>query len=346
LTLRLHVLSLKREDFLSLLFINREITIGQVMEMLKIIQPNSTFSFTVGDQDAQLRLDVYLCKQFPHHSRSFMQKLLEKELVTIDGKKVQKSNILVKKEAHITVHFPELKRSQFLECRDVGARILYEHDHFFIVYKPPFLNVHAPEHECTEATLVDWLITRMPELATVGCDDRPGIVHRLDKETSGLLIVAKNNYAHAIFGDMFRDRQMSKTYYALVQGNPPAEGTIGFPIGRHQVSRQKMTHYPFGHAVARDALTHYKVVEYFNEHALLEVKPVTGRTHQIRVHCAAIGHPIIGDMVYGSKSKFIKRQALHAASISFMYEGQPFTFSVELPEDFTQLLDVVRSRQK
>jgi 23S rRNA pseudouridine1911/1915/1917 synthase len=268
--------------------------------------------------------------------------------VTIDGKKAEKSSMVLKKEEVITIHFPENKAFTFKPCaQEVGASILYEHEHFLIVYKPPFLNVHTPREGYKELCLVDWLVAKMPTLINIGSsDDRPGIVHRLDKDTSGILIVAKNNYAHAVLASLFHDRKVNKTYYALVQGHPPAQGTIPYSIGRDASNWQKRTHFPVGHAAARDALTHYKVLEYVSDSALLEVKPVTGRTHQIRVHCAAIGHPIIGDILYGSSSKEIKRQALHAKSIAFAFEGTEYLFEAELPEDFANVLNSLRNMKQ
>jgi len=314
------------------------------MEISKIIPPNSTFSFNVSADEANIRLDLYLCKQFPSYSRSFIQKLLEQDLITLNGKIISKPGVYLKPATIINVQFPPEKPlgTQRTMPANLGTRIIFEHEHFLIVYKPPFLNVHMPNHESDEVTLVDWLISIFPDLTTVGVSDRPGIVHRLDKETSGLLVIPRNNYSHALFGDLFKSRKIDKTYLAIVQGHPQETGTINYPIRRHPVHRSKMTHMTGITGKVREALTHYKVLDYFKDSALVEVHPITGRTHQIRVHFTALGHPLIGDAIYGSKSKLINRQALHAHSISFEFEGKAFAFTAELPADMEKLLQELK----
>jgi 23S rRNA pseudouridine1911/1915/1917 synthase len=177
--------------------------------------------------------------------------------------------------------------------------------------------------------------------------DRPGIVHRLDKDTSGLLLIARTNYAHATFNTLFQTRTIHKTYLALVHGHPPASGTIDLAIGRHPVNRHTMTTFKAGTYEAarhrtRNAFTAYTVLEYFDEYSLLEVKPVTGRTHQIRVHLAALGHPIVGDAVYGTASKLIARQALHAHRLQFMFDGQEHIFTQPLPGDMANVVSSIK----
>ena len=184
----------------------------------------------------------------------------------------------------------------------------------------------------------------------VGLTDRPGIVHRLDKDTTGILLLARNNPTHAVLCGMFKDRAMHKTYLALVHGHPPKEGAIELAIARDPHNRKKMTHVDLTDlkrvalisTTKREALTHYRVLEYFENSALVEVKPVTGRTHQIRVHFAALGHPLIGDYVYGIKSKEIGRQALHAHRLLFEYEGKEYQFESPLPHDITTLIEKFR----
>ena len=216
----------------------------------------------------------------------------------------------------------------------MGIRILYEHTDFFIVYKPAGILVHAPTHYSEIPTLVDWLVHECKELASVGYADRPGIVHRLDKDTSGILVVPRNNCAHAYFSRLFAQRLMSKKYLALVHGNPPETGIIDYAITRHPTQKHKMTHtMGFG----REATTHYQVLEYFADSALVEVHPVTGSTHQIRVHFASIGHPIMGDAVYGTHCESISRQALHAYQLSFIYQDQYYSFWHDMPLDMKNL---------
>jgi 23S rRNA pseudouridine1911/1915/1917 synthase len=177
----------------------------------------------------------------------------------------------------------------------------------------------------------------------VGAQDRPGIIHRLDKDTSGLMIIPRTHHAYNTFGSLFRNRTIHKTYYALVQGHPPKEGFIDLSIGRHPHIRVKMAtfdkektaHYIKKGYRIRTAFTHYRVIKYFTDYALVEFKPTTGRTHQIRVHASAIGHPIIGDETYGSSSVLIQRQALHAAKLQFQFDNEQFSFSINLPDDIS-----------
>ena len=151
------------------------------------------------------------------------------------------------------------------------------------------------------------------------------------------MIIPRTNYAHTIIGNIFLDRTINKEYLAVVKGHPEPAGTIDFPISRDPHKRNRMTHKQLN---GRSATTHYKVIEYYQHTALVHIKPVTGRTHQIRVHFAAIGHPIVGDAIYGTESKYIKRQALHAHAVSFMYQNTPFRFACEMPQDMQKLINI------
>ena len=231
----------------------------------------------------------------------------------------------------------------------MGVELIFEHPDFLIVYKPAGLLVHATDTAKDEVTLVDWLLKKFKDLSTVGSSDRPGIIHRLDQDTSGLLVIARNNYAHTTIGQMFKDRKVNKTYVAVVTGHPEPEGSIDLSIMRHPVYRNKMTYVKTKgklstkQAKARDALSHYKVIEDFDAHSLVEVKPVTGRTHQIRVHFSGIGHSLVGDKLYGHLSKDIGRQALHSKAIEFEYEGKKYSFEKEPPKDFRHLVEKLRT---
>jgi 23S rRNA pseudouridine1911/1915/1917 synthase len=311
------------------------------MEKSLLIPSDTIISAQVPESQSQARVDLFLPQHFTSYSRNFFQKLIDDKFIKVNGKLVTKHSTLVKSGDIVMVHFPPVMRAEQTvdQAQLPEVSIIYEHEHFLILNKPAGLMVHAPSNRSTAITLVDWLTAHFNEIAQVGSSDRPGIVHRLDKDTSGILIVARNNYAHAAFADMFKNRSISKTYYALVAGHPSREGSIDFRIDRHPTDRNRMAHFTYR---GREALTQYTVREYLKDGALLHVKPVTGRTHQIRVHCAAIGHPILGDPIYGSRSKQISRQALHAAELSFMFEGSSYTFSAETPSDFMMLAQQMR----
>lgn len=298
----------------------------------------------VVEQGASGRLDHFITEYFNHHSRSYVQRLIRDGHVTVNGKQVVKSSLPIKPGDSVAVAEPPpvvLPDPREMPV-DLGVQVLHEHPDFIAVYKPAGLIVHVPEQGFPGITLVDWLIAHFHGLSTLGPTDRPGIVHRLDMHTSGVLLVARTNRGHAQLAAHFKDRTIHKTYLALVTGHPDAQGSIDLPIMRHPVNRNRMTCVkpgdPLHGRTARESLTHYKVLQYFDDYSLVEVKPVTGRTHQIRVHFAAIGHPLVGDPVYGKKSKLIDRQALHAREIAFTYEGQEFCIQAEMPEDMQALI--------
>jgi 23S rRNA pseudouridine1911/1915/1917 synthase len=318
------------------------------------VEPGSTYTFQVTPETHTQRLDTYITNQFPAYSRNFFQQLIEKQCITVNGRIVSRSNNPVRPHDAITIKFPakEAIGIKHEAVQKLGIQIVFEHEHFFIVYKPAGVLVHAPTVQSDTITLVDWIVAFDEQLKSVGCIDRPGIVHRLDKDTSGLLIVSRTNYAHMVFGNHFRDRTINKSYYAIVEGTPPQSGSIDYSIRRDPISRVKMTAVikPTSklnriatqiNANSRDALTHYTCISQSKTHALLDVKPVTGRTHQIRVHCTAIGHPLVGDYVYGSPSSLIARHALHAYSISFVFDGQQFSFNYPMPNDMLALLQTL-----
>lgn len=332
------------------------------METKLLIKPNTTYELTVESHEADMRLDMFIVSRFSDWSRNFFQRLIEQKCVWINGQQAVKQGVRVKVNDRINIFSPaEKKRAFNALAESISVSVLYEHEHFLIINKPAGLNVHPPRPQHEEPSLVDWLLYHYATIAEVGYNDRPGIVHRLDKDTSGIMIVARTAYAHAHFERQFRLRTIKKTYLAVTQGHPDQSGTIDLMIGRHPVERCKMIHVrPDNTAMSHDsttgyqqvagvgkvrhAISHYRVLEYFEHTSLIEVKPVTGRTHQIRVHCAGIGHPLIGDLVYGVKTLLIGRQALHAFSLAFVFDGKEYQFNADLPPDFLKLLNQLRMK--
>ncbi len=320
--------------------------------------PASTVSLIVEESLAGQRIDKYLSQALPNYSRSFFQNLINDGNITINGNLAKSSSLVKPSDAiKIALPNPEVKPIYNPVNTNLGIEIVHTHEHFFIINKPANLLVHQTEVPTAEPTVVDWLLSNYRELIEVGSIERPGIVHRLDKETSGLLVISRSNLAHMAFGEMFKKRTISKSYLAVVQGHPPASGSIDLSIGRHPTQRKKMTTFLpdnsalsttkaaniRSHTSIRNAITHYTVKKYFADSSLVEVHPVTGRTHQIRVHFAAIGHPLVGDYLYGTPSKLISRHALHAASLSFSFQNTPFNFIKEIPDDFKRLISFLEN---
>ena len=334
------------------------------MEIPTIIAPNSIITVQVPEGSSFARLDAALATLLPSYSRSFFQHIIKEGYTSLNGKPITKPSCPVKANDIITITFPP-KRAiepsavvEMVKNKNLDIEVVHNHEHFLIIYKPANIMVHAPSERSTAITLVDWLLVNYPGISQVGYSDRPGIVHRIDKDTSGLLIVPRTPYAHAAFSRIFKDRTIHKTYLAVVEGHPEPSGTIDIPIGRSPQGN-KMAAFPEyksntdsnnptslkagrGTKRIRHAITHYVVKQYFEHNALIEATIVTGRTHQIRVHCAAIDHSIVGDPVYGKKSKHIKRQALHAYSLSFNFDEKEYSFCKELPDDFQELLKALR----
>jgi 23S rRNA pseudouridine1911/1915/1917 synthase len=245
-----------------------------------------------------------------------------------------KSGLKLRKGDQVDITIPP-PRPGNLTAETIPLTILYEDADLMVIDKPAGLTVHpAPGHYT--GTLSNAILAHIPNLEAGGVS-RPGIVHRLDKDTSGLIIVAKNPAAHMKLSDQFKSREVSKVYLALVRGHlTPADGIIEAPIGRHPRDRKKMAVVSRG----RESRTEYKVIKYVDNCTLLEVRPKTGRTHQIRVHLSAIGFPVVGDSVYGVKSDFLSRQFLHASTLRFKLPstGEYQEFQSALPDDLSQAL--------
>ena len=262
----------------------------------------------VDNENAGTRLDAYIASKIDSISRTNVKRLIEEEHITVNGKS-SKVSYKVQLNDEIDIEIPEAKELD-IKAEDIPIDVVYEDSDIIVVNKPKGLVVH-PANGNWDGTLVNAVMAICKDsLSGIGGEIRPGIVHRLDKDTSGLLIIAKNDQAHLNMSNQIKDRQVKKIYYALVRGVVPEnEATINMPIGRSTKDRKKMAVTKDG----KEAITHFKVIERFNKYTLLEVKIDTGRTHQIRVHLSQIGYPVVGDEVYSNgKNEFgVHGQLLH-----------------------------------
>lgn len=285
---------------------------------------------------AQERLDRFLAQQV-ELSRAYLQRLIKEGQVTVNGEPA-KSGQRLRAGDRVSLVVPP-PQPLALEAEAIPLKILYEDDDLLVLDKPPGLTVHpAPGHP--RGTLVNALLAHCPHLTGIGGSLRPGIVHRLDKDTSGLMVVAKSDLAHHHLSQQFKAGAVTKRYLALVEGRlAPVEGAIEAPVGRDPAHRQRMAVVAQGKA----ALTRYRVLRYLSGYTLVEVTPATGRTHQIRVHLAAIGHPLVGDPVYGKKSPLVGRQFLHASYLAFRLpdSNHSIEFRSELPPDLKAALEAI-----
>lgn len=287
---------------------------------------------------AGIRLDRYLAQECPELSRSHLQKLISEGYVTVNDRVVKRSFKLDSGDKVSAIIPPS---TSTLGAEEMPLNIVYEDSDLLVVDKPAGLIVH-PTPSRPAHTLVNAILAHCPGLADMG-SVRPGIVHRLDKNTSGLMVVAKNEAAQQNLSAQIKARSVAKRYMALVAGHlSPERGVIEAPIGRHLRNRKRMAIVSGG----REARTQYRVIRYVDNYTLLEVTPETGRTHQIRVHFAAIGHPVAGDEVYGVRSPFLGRQFLHAQHLGFRLPstGEYVEFSSRLPPDLEQALQHLSSR--
>jgi len=285
--------------------------------------------------ERDVRLDKYVCQQLPELSRARVQKLIADGRITVNGQPA-KPGLKLNTGDRLEVAIPPTPPEQLLP-EAVPLDILYEDDDLLVVDKPAGLTVHpTPGH--ISHTLVNALLAHFPHLADIGDWLRPGIVHRLDKDTSGLMLVAKSSAAQANLIGQFKSHSVTKAYMVLVKGRlTPENGIIEAAIGRDPRHRQRMAVVAGG----REARTEYQVVRYIGDYTLLEVRPETGRTHQIRVHLGAIGFPVAGDKIYGVKAPFLARQFLHACRLGFSLPstGEYIEFKSELPADLEQALE-------
>ncbi|MCI8469910.1 MAG: RluA family pseudouridine synthase [Clostridia bacterium] len=296
-------------------------------------------TFIVKKEEVNQRIDSYLAKQKEELSRVTIQRLIEEEKILVNGKKT-KASYKIQEKDEITVEEEKPKEIE-LKAQDIPIEIIYEDSDIIVVNKPKGMVVH-PANGNPDGTLVNAIMAICKDsLSGIGGEIRPGIVHRIDKDTSGILIVAKNDKAHINLSEQIKNHEVKKTYIALVRGMVKEnEATIHMPIGRSTKDRKKMAVTQKG----KEAITHFKVIERFSKHncTLLEVKIETGRTHQIRVHLAQIGYPIIGDTTYsnGKNQWGIQGQCLHAKSLQFQHPSNKKEMFLEarLPEYFQEVL--------
>lgn len=281
------------------------------------------------------RIDKWLILQDCNLSRSLVQKMLDDELITVNGKCVSK-NYKIRENDVIVVNVPEPVELDAV-AQDIPIDIVYEDDDLLVVNKPKGMVVH-PAHGNEDNTLVNALMFHCKgRLSSINGVIRPGIVHRIDKNTSGLLIVAKTDIAHVHLAQQIKEHSFTREYYAVVVGTlPDRDGTIDAPIGRDKIDRKRMT---VTNVNSKNAVTHYQTIDVKENHSLVRFKLETGRTHQIRVHSSYKGRPIYGDDVYGKASKDIEGQCLHAGKIGFIHPitNEYLEFSSQLPDYFIKI---------
>ena len=298
-----------------------------------------TETFLIDDIAEECRIDKYLAMIKPSYSRSFFQKLIKNQQVLVNDAPV-KANYTLSFDDIVSITFPDSEESSILP-EDIPLDILYEDDDVLIVNKPKGMVVH-PSAGHSSGTLVNAIMYHCKEsLSGINGVIRPGIVHRIDRDTTGSLIVCKNDESHVSIAKQIKEHSCNRIYEGIVIGTlPEAEGTIEGPIGRHPIDRKKMA---INEKNGKPAITHYKVLAYLNGFTYVQFKLETGRTHQIRVHMASIGHPLLGDELYNGKNSRFKQlqgQTLHAKIIGFVHPktGEYKEFEAPLPEYFVKLL--------
>jgi 23S rRNA pseudouridine1911/1915/1917 synthase len=299
--------------------------------------------FVVAPEEAGVRIDRYLSGQCQDISRSYLQKLLKEQSVLVEEKPV-KSNYKVNAGDRISLTLPEIREPEIMP-EDIPLDIIYEDKDIILINKPKGMVVH-PAAGHYSGTLVNGLMSHCrSELSGINGVMRPGIVHRIDMDTTGVLIVCKNDMAHNSISEQLKEHSITRKYAAIVHGVlKEDEGTINAPIGRHPVDRKKMS---INEKNGREAVTHYRVLEHFKQFTYIECQLETGRTHQIRVHMASINHPLLGDLVYGpAKCPFrLQGQTLHAGVLGIIHPrtGQYMEFTAPLPDYFEELLRKLRT---
>lgn len=293
------------------------------------------------------RLDKYLVNASSGISRSRIQSLIHDGFVLVDDDVADKPGQLLQFGQRIIMRLPSIMPT-VLVPENIPLDVIFENSDVVVVNKPAGMVVHPAAGNWT-GTLVNAILGSDIDLQGIGGEERPGIVHRLDRDTSGIILIAKNDHAHQWLQNQFKNRKVQKTYLVLVDGKPPTPtGRIEAPLGRDTHHRKKMAVVPI--KKGREAITEYKTLESFRKHTLLEVHPHTGRTHQIRVHLNYIGCPIAGDKVYGHHRSTINlsRQFLHASRLAVLLPGklEESQFEIALPQDLNDVLNTLRKQEK
>lgn len=299
-----------------------------------------TFRF---EGEAPERLDKYLVGQLHGFSRSRIQGLIAGGFVNVNGLAAKKAGQALERGFNVTVRIPPTVPSNIIP-EDIPLDIVFENEEMIVVNKEAGMVVH-PSAGHSSGTLVNAVLGYDPDLEGIAGEERPGVVHRLDKETSGLILLAKNERAHRWLQDQFRLHKVNKTYLALVDGKPPTpSGRVEAHIGRDLRNRKRMA--VVSENKGRNAISEYRTIEEFKKHTLLEFHPHTGRTHQIRLHCVFLNCPIVGDKVYGLKKSSIniERHFLHAYRLTVVLpnEKEPRNFEAPLPEELENILNILR----
>lgn len=298
--------------------------------------------FQVEKENTGIRIDKYLSDNMEDISRSYLQKLLKDKSITVNNKAI-KANYKVQEGDMVSVSVPEPEEPDILP-EEIPLDILYEDDSLMVVNKPKDMVVH-PSAGHTSGTLVNAVLFHCKgNLSGINGIMRPGIVHRIDKDTTGALLICKTDTCHRILAEQLKVHSITRRYRAVVQGNlKDDEGTVEGPIGRHTTDRKKMA---INYKNGKEAITHYRVLERFGNATYIECRLETGRTHQIRVHMASIGHPLLGDTTYGSSKNpyHLQGQALHAMVLGFLHPvtNEYMEFTAPLPEYFLKLLEKLR----
>ena len=298
--------------------------------------------FQVEKENTGIRIDKYLSDNMENISRSYLQKLLKDKSITVNNKAI-KANYKVQEGDMVSVSVPEPEEPDILP-EEIPLDILYEDDSLMVVNKPKDMVVH-PSAGHTSGTLVNAVLFHCKgNLSGINGIMRPGIVHRIDKDTTGALLICKTDTCHRILAEQLKVHSITRKYRAVVQGNlKDDEGTVEGPIGRHTTDRKKMA---INYKNGKEAITHYRVLERFGNATYIECRLETGRTHQIRVHMASIGHPLLGDTTYGSSKNpyHLQGQALHAMVLGFLHPvtNEYMEFTAPLPEYFLKLLEKLR----